>query len=170
MYQRNHISDGGEFLVFFIDALHVTIGFCEQNAGQCRLVDHVAMVSKNTYMDEEQHVFTYELKKQIPPLLRRLEEKIEKKLPKKTICITSRKDFLAQPFSYTFLRENPHHPLSQEELEGYVAESQKKAHEVAKRSWSERFLHDPRKMQVLSSTIHGLEIDKKMTIHPLGQL
>jgi len=101
--------------------------------------------------------------------LKRLQEKSSEKLPSEVVCITNRRDFLAHPFSYTFPRPHPRTPITYEELDQYVSHAQKKAHDQAKQYWSQQFLTDARSMHIISSSIHALEIDKKMVLHPIGE-
>ena len=59
--------------------------------------------------------------------------------------------------------------MNQQELESFIRSSQKKAFELARDAWRQRFLSDPRKMQLVSSSVHAFEVDKKILFHPLGK-
>ena len=118
---------------------------------------------------ETTSVFTHAFRVAFDSATNRLHDKMgSSSLPEEIVCICSRQDFLAFPFSYTFSRPHSRSSITHEELDSYVAEAQKKAYDQAKNRWGQILLHDPRHMHLISSSIHTLEIDRKIVLHPIG--
>lgn len=168
MHSRNPLQEWRSFLVLNVDALHLTIALCQYDAGQCHVIDHVTHVSDSPLLHEQTSVFTTAFRDAFQNAQIQLKTKTGEELPQDIIFVWNRQDFLAFPFSYTFPRSIPGQPITYEELERYVEHAQKKAYENAKNRWSQTFFQDPRHMHLLSSSIHALEIDKRVVLHPIG--
>ena len=76
MQERSHIREGGEFLVIYLDALHVTLALCRFEQLEYSIIEHVTNIGSKNFLDDVSSGFTSEIRSSIPKLVTRLEEKV----------------------------------------------------------------------------------------------